>query len=48
MEIADNVLLLEGGQIEKLDNHYTGHNEVLKVLRKGIVKISYKRKPTII
>ena len=46
MKIGDNVCLLKGGKIKKLDNHYTGPHEILEVLGKGIVKISYKGKPT--
>ena len=42
MKIGDNVFLLKGDKIKKLDNHYTEPYEVLEVLRKGNVKISYR------
>ena len=43
VKIGDNVFLLKGGKIKKLDSHYTGPYEILEVLGKGNVKISYKR-----
>ena len=48
MEIADNAFLSKAGKIKKLDNHYTGPYEILEVLEKGNVKISYKGKPTVV
>ena len=48
MKIRDNVFLLKGGKIKKLDSHYTGHYEILEVLGNGDVKISYKGKPTVV
>ena len=48
MKIGDNVFLLKGGKIKKLDNQYTGPYEILEVLGKGNVKISYKGKPTVV
>ena len=41
MKTRDKVFLLKGGKIKKLDNHHTGPCEVLGVLGKGNVKISY-------
>ena len=46
VKIGDNVFLLKGGKIKKLDSHYIGPYEILEVLGKGNVKISYKDKPT--
>ena len=46
--MGNNVFLLKGGKIKKLDSHYTGHNEILEVLGKGNVKISQKCKPTVV
>ena len=48
VRIGDNVFLLKGGKIKKLDSHYTVPYEILEVLRKGNVKISYKGKPTVV
>ena len=48
VKIGDNVFLLKGGKIKKLDSHYTGPYEILEVLGKGNVKISYKGKPTVV
>ena len=48
LKIGDNVLLLKGGKIKKLDTHYTGPYERLEVLGNGNVKISYKGKPTVV
>ena len=48
VKMEDNVFLLKGGKIKKLDSHYTGPYEILEVLRKGNVKISYKGKPTVV
>ena len=48
MKIGDNVFLLKGGKIKKLDSHYTGPYEILEVLGKGNVKISYKGKLTVV
>ena len=48
VKIRDNVCLLKGGKIKKLDNLYTGPYIVLEVLGKGNVKISYKGKPTVV
>ena len=45
VKIGDNVFLLKGG---KINSHYTGPYELLEVLGKGNVKISYKEKPTIV
>ena len=42
------MLLLKGGKIKKLDNHYTRPNEVLEVLGKGNVEINCKAKPSIV
>ena len=36
-KIGDNVFLLKGGKIKKLDNQYPGPHEVLDVLGKGNV-----------
>ena len=48
IKIGDNVFLLKGGKIEKLDNQYIGPHEVLDVLGKGNVKINIKGKPTVV
>ena len=48
VKIGDNVFLLKGGKIKKLDSHYPGSYEILEVLGKGDVKISYKGKPTVV
>ena len=48
IKIGDNVFLLKGGKIKKLENHNTGPYEILEVLGKGNVKISYKGKPTVV
>ena len=48
VKIGDNVFLLNGGKIKKLYNHYTGPYEILEVLGKGNVKISYKGKSTVV
>ena len=48
VKIGDNVFLLKGGKIKKFDSHYTGPYEILEVLGKGNVKISYKGKPTVV
>ena len=48
VKIGDNVFLLKGGKIKQLENHYTGPYEILEVLGKGNVKISYKGKPTVV
>ena len=46
VEIGDNVLLLKGGKIEKLDKNYTRPYEILEIWGKGNVKISYAGKLT--
>ena len=48
VKIGDNVFLFEESKIIKLDSHYTGPYEILEVLGKGNVKISYKGKPTVV
>ena len=48
VKIGDNIVLLKGGKIKKLDSHYTGPYEILEVLEKGNFNISYKGKPTVI
>ena len=48
VKIGDNVFLLKGGKIKKLNNHYTGPYEILDVLGKGNMKINIKRKPTVV
>ena len=48
IKIGDNVCLLKGGKIKKLDNQYTGPHEVLDVLGKGNVKINIKGKPIVV
>ena len=48
VKIGDNVFLLKGGKIKKLDNQYTGRHEVLDVLGKGNVNINVKGKPTVV
>ena len=48
VKIEDNLFLLKGVKIKKLDSHYTGPYETLEVLGKGNVKISYKGKPTVV
>ena len=48
VKIGDNVFLLKGGKIKKLDSHFTGPNEILEVLGKGNFEISYKGKPTVV
>ena len=48
VKIEDNAFLSKGGKIKKLDSHYTGPYEILEVLGKGNVKISYKGKPTVV
>ena len=48
IKIGDNVFLLKGGTIKKLDNQYTGRHEVLDVLGKGNVKINVTGKPTVV
>ena len=48
MKIGDNVFLLKGGKIKKLDNLYTGSHEVFDVLGKGNVKIDIKGNPIVV
>ena len=48
IKIGDNVFLLKGGKIKKLDNQYTGPHEVLDALGKGNVRINIKGKPTVV
>ena len=48
VEIGNNVFLLKEGKVKKLDNYYTGPYEILEVLGKGNVKISYKGKRTVV
>ena len=48
VKLGDNVFLLKGGKIKKLDRHYTGPYEILEVLGKWNVKISYEGKPTVV
>ena len=48
VKMGDNVFFLKGCKIKELDSHYTGPYEILEVLGKGNVKISYKGKPTVV
>ena len=48
IKIEDNVFLLKGGKIKKLDNQCTGPHELLGVLGKGYVKINMKGKPIVV
>ena len=48
VNIGDDVFLLIGGKIKKLDNQYTGPHEVWDILGKGNVKINVKGKPTVV
>ena len=48
IKIGNNVFLLKGGKIKKLDNQYAGAHEVLDVLGKVNVKINIKGKPTVV
>ena len=47
-EIGDSVFLLEGGELQKFENQYSGRYEVLEILGKGSIKISVKNKPKIV
>ena len=47
-KIGDSVFLLEGGELKKFENQYSGPYEVLKVLGKGNIKIAVKNKPKIV
>ena len=38
-KIGDNVFLLEGGELKKFENQYSGPYEVLEILGKGNIKI---------
>ena len=48
MKIGDNVFLIKGGKIKKLDNHYTGPYEILVVLGKGNVRIRNKGERSVV
>ena len=48
IKIGNNVFLLKGWKIKKLDNQYTGPQKVLDVLEKGNVKINIKGKPIVV
>ena len=48
VKIGDKVFLSKGGKIKKHDSHYTWLYEILQVLGKGNVKISYKGKPIVV
>ena len=48
VKIGENVFLLKGGKIKKLDNQYAGPHEVLDVLGKRNVKINVKGIPTVV
>ena len=47
-KIGDSVFLLEGGELKKFENQYSGPYEVLEILGKGNIKISVKNKPKIV
>ena len=47
-KIGDSVFLLEGGELRKFENQYSGPYEVLEILGKGNIKISIKNKPIIV
>ena len=47
-KIGDSVFLLEGGELRKFENQYSGTYEVLEILGKGNIKISIKNKPKIV
>ena len=48
IKIGDSVFLLEGGELKKFQNQYSGPYEVLEILGKGNIKISFKNKPKIV
>ena len=49
IKIRDNVFLLKAGKIKKLDNQYTGPQEVcIRCTRKGNVTINIKGKLTVV
>ena len=48
VKIGDNVFSLKGGKIKKLDCLCTGPYEVLELLGKENVKITYKGNPTVV
>ena len=47
-KIGDSVFLLEGGELKKFENQYSGPYEVIEILGKGNIKISVKNKPQIV
>ena len=47
-KIGGSVFLLEGGELKKFENQYSGPYEVLEILGKGNIKISVKNKPKIV
>ena len=47
-KIRESVFLLEGGELKKFKNQYSGPHEVLEILGKGNIKISVKNKPKIV
>ena len=46
-KIGDNVFLLDGGELKKFENQYSGPYEVLEILGKRNIKISVKNEPRI-
>ena len=47
-KIGHSVFLLEGGELKKFENQYSGPYEVLEILGKRNIKISDKNKPKIV
>ena len=47
-KIGDSVFLLEGGELKKFENQYSGPYEVLEIFGKGKIKISVKNIPKIV
>ena len=47
LKIGDSVFWLEGGELKKFGNQYTGPYEGLEILWKEHIKVSVKNKPKI-
>ena len=45
---GDYVFLLEGGELRKFENQYSGPYEVLEIIGKENIKILVKNKPKIV
>ena len=47
-KVGDSVFSLEGGELRKFENQYSGPYEVLEILGKGNIKIAVENKPEIV